>query len=195
MCVCVVPLSGMARETVTVPSPKVLYVSDPSEALSLTSPRDDGSPSSGGVGGSLASPPVAQGGKRKLKQVGLATMFIESQRRSSSRSAEEREKRERAARSTELLNRFFECLCRHLHLTPSGFLKQCAEETYVFVFLERVRQVLDEIADPDGEPLTVEETLTMLHKSRFPVENEEGSVDGGKCWFICGSRIASDCVQ
>ena len=168
----------------SIPAPRVVYVSDPAQVIASAS-------------GPVSTRPMRVGerarGRASTKEVGLASLFLQSKRRSAGGRPSEKTRAAGGGRSTawdsRVHDRFFECMCRQMRLTPSGFVKRCAEETYIFVDAEHLRTILEAMR---GEVLTAEDALVVLDGRRYPFDVNDGS---DTCWSIQTSRIARDCLQ
>lgn len=175
---------AMTQSWGSIPAPRVVYVSDPAQVIASAS-------------GPVSTRPMRVGGRARgrasTKEVGLASLFLQSKRRSAGGRQAEKTRAAGGGRSaawdSRVHDRFFECMCRQMRLTPSGFVKRCAEETYIFVDAEHLRTILEAMR---GEVLTAEDALVVLDGRRYPFDVNDGS---DTCWSIQTSRIARDCLQ
>ena len=192
------PAGGNMSETVTVSSPKVLYIEDPSELSSLAPPPGSGEEAGtapprvagSGRGHVLGSAPLRSQGLERISRRGANApggVPLPSAGAGDRRSSVD-EEIEIAGQIPKLLDQFLDTLCAQLLISRPAFLKQCAQEAFVFVGSDRIRKVLDGMGEA---AISTEEGLVMLDGSRFPIDLGDDS----KEWSILAGRIASDCIQ
>ena len=179
----------MTQSWGSIPAPRVVYVSDPAQVIASAS-------------GPVSTRPMRVGGRARgrasTKEVGLASLFLQSKQIRWRQAGREDKGGRRGALYGMGQPGARPVLRVHVQTDAPHTVgvRQAVRRGDLPIFVdaehlrpEHLRTILEAMR---GEVLTAEEALVVLDGRRYPFDVNDGS---DTCWSIQTSRIARDCLQ